>query len=438
MSAVETDMEDSTGTMALGGKRSLLVFFILISFIPIFDMIAEASPCVEIILDASFTMNEPFEGGKKKLDAAKEAILGFLDHLDGDVPVALRVYGHMALRQLRDCTDSELVTPFAPVSRNKARIARMLRSVYGRGVTPLAGVFREAIKDLSSQPYRYKHIVLLADGPSTCTGDPCGILEAVNRTRGRRGHIFVSTIGIRPDFMAPSQLGCIASITGGRYFQAQTMDELNDAFQVLSGFPRRAVLRLRGKGKLLVDGVDPGNIEITSSGNETPVEGLINVDGTLDLPAGIYSVTIGGQVWESVMIREGETTTLPVGKLSIMNAGGEAHLIREWESWQIVGTVSSDHPEQTVMPGKYEVLFGEARWPVNVTAGNQTILKPGIVMVENISPKGAELRELPQNIIVGHLTRRKNWMPLPPGDYLISIEGNSVQFSLAEGQRKVY
>jgi hypothetical protein len=409
--------------------RILLAVVLLVAWDPLAWAAGGTRTSIEIILDASFTMNEQLENGKKKLDVAKESILYLMDRLDGDASISLRVYGHLALRELQDCTDSELLVPFASVSRNRSKAARMLRSVFPRGLSPLSRVLREAVHDLSLQPGGRKIIILLADGPCSCVGDPCGV--------SWEEQVVVNTIGVRCSGQARGQLRCVASTTGGRFFQVNDGLELRRALLSAATVSGQTAPLLNGDGRLRIEGVDSNSVLVKRADRQIEVEFRQDGEGCIVLPAGVYTVSIGMQDWKSVMVAGGRTTVLEPGRLQVLNSTNKGHTVVEWESRRVVGTVSADSPELTLLPGDYEVMFGRAGWRVKVPGVKQTVLKPGIIRVENISPKGVELRALPQNTIVGDLTRKKNWMPLPPGEYLVDIEGQAFPCTLVEDQRLV-
>ena len=406
--------------------RILLAVLLLVVWGPVAWAAGGTRTSIEIILDASFTMNEQLDNGKKKLDVAKESILFLMDRMNGDASIALRVYGHLALRELQDCTDSELLVPFASVSRNRPRAARMLRSVFPRGLSPLGRVLREAVHDLSLQPGGRKIIILLADGPCSCEGDPCGVVP--------EGQVVVNTIGVRCSGPARVQLRCVASITGGRYFQADDGKELRRALLSAATVSGQTTPRLSGDGRVRVEGVDANTVMVKRADRRREVEFRRDGEGCIVLPAGVYTVSTGTQDWKSVVVSGGRTTVLEPGRLQVLNSTDRGHTVVEWESRRVVGTVSAGSPELILLPGDYEVMFGKAGWRARVPGARQTVLKPGIIRVENISPKGVELRALPQNTIVGDLTRKENWMPLPPGEYLVDIEGQGFPCTLVEDQ----
>ncbi len=393
---------------------------------------AEIPSNIEIVLDASYTMNERTDSGKKKLDVAKEAIARFLDRLDGECNVALRAYGHMALRILKDCTDSELLVPFAPVSRNKDEIDRMLKSVCARGVTPLSVVLSDASEDFFGRGDDRNAIILIGDGAESCQGDPCGIaaeLSANDRS------VIVMTIGFRPGDLAAEQLWCVAEATGGRYYGAQNETELEDAL-------KRTIMefaipspRIAGEGQLRIKNAEavPVTIADAVTGKILTVEA--GMHGITNVPSGIYTVSIGNLVWKSVMVSAGRETVLAPGRLHVANAWKYGHRVAEWESKNLVGTITPEHSELIVLPGDYEVMFGLAHWRVNVPAGKLKSIKPGVISVENVTQKGVELRGIPMNTVIGGLTRQQNWMPLPPGEYSIFIKDQCFTFFLKEDQR---
>ncbi len=79
----------------------------------------------------------------------------------------------------------------------------------------------------------------------------------------------------------------------------------------------------------------------------------------------------------------------------------------------------------TLMPGRYEVMFGAAAWPVNLEKGETLILNPGVVEASGLDIRGYAILNL-QEKKVGDISASRNYMPLPPGDYLLDIRSDKI------------
>jgi hypothetical protein len=153
----------------------------------------------------------------------------------------------------------------------------------------------------------------------------------------------------------------------------------------------------------------------------------------MELPAGIYNVTIGRAVWKSVEVKAGEKTVLAPGFLKVEHATVQGHKIVDPETGAIHGEVGSTKNNTALMPGEYEVYFGKLGWPVKIKAGETLVLKPGTVQVVRASVQGNKIRNK-KGEVIGEVSNTMNWIPLPPGEYTVELQGKSIPFHLKEGE----
>lgn len=178
-----------------------------------------------LVLDASGSMLDPGSSGRRKIDEAKAALTMIVEELPRETPTGLRVFGSgIATRaSTQTCRDSRLVVPVSRVAPDELRKA--VRSVRARGWTPIAYALNAAAKDLA--PRRRGSVVLVSDGVDECYprfGDePC---EVARRLAGSTVELTVHTIGFTVDDRARQQLRCMARATGGRYWDADDVDDL--------------------------------------------------------------------------------------------------------------------------------------------------------------------------------------------------------------------
>ncbi len=136
---------------------------------------------VIVLLDASGSMANVVEGGKTRMDAAKDAITQFMQELPEETNVALRVYGHEGSGSQSDkdrsCSSSELVYGFAPYAESDFSAA--LNQFQPAGWTPTGLALSEAEKDLSSfdGETNTNIVYLVSDGIETCDTNPLEAAE---------------------------------------------------------------------------------------------------------------------------------------------------------------------------------------------------------------------------------------------------------------------
>ena len=87
---------------------------------------AASGRSVEIILDASGSMNTKLSGGGTKLEAAQAAVEKAVAALPADMRVAFRLHGHQSPRERHNCTDTELAVAFAPTDQARSTIVRVI------------------------------------------------------------------------------------------------------------------------------------------------------------------------------------------------------------------------------------------------------------------------------------------------------------------------
>ena len=196
-----------------------------VSFVAPLSAHAE-SPEILYLFDASGSMNE-MNGGKRRIDAAKEALLESLAKLPSGTPAGFRLFAHRIEKtnKAASCKDTELV---APVSTGMSDLIRAaVTTLSPKGYTPLAYSLSLAGSDFANaQSERQKSIILLSDGEETCDGDPIAELKAL---KAKNISVKVYAIGFDVDEKSRQQLMSIAKESGGAYFDAKNQEELRKA-----------------------------------------------------------------------------------------------------------------------------------------------------------------------------------------------------------------
>lgn len=324
---------------------------------------------VEIVLDASGSMNGRLADGQAKIEATKEAVTRLAERLPDSLVLAFRAYGHQSPRQKKDCQDTQLLTGFGPLGEVRGRVSSQAKELKAQGYTPITYVLGLAALDFPSEESAENIIILVSDGKETCEGDPCVVARNLKEKNVR---LAVHTIGFGVDEATKKQLDCISRVTGGTYFGAESMDEL---IRVLT--------------------------EAVSTKIEVPVESK-------------------GPGW-----------------IQVQHASFRGHRILDVETQEEHAEVSSMASSAALMPGTYQVMFGELAWPVTIEPGKKSVLNPGVVTVNRASYRGHVIRTK-DGKEVGGVSNIASSMPLPPGEYTIEIEGKVIPFSLKEGQELTF
>ncbi|MBI5243874.1 MAG: VWA domain-containing protein [Elusimicrobia bacterium] len=114
-----------------------------------------------LIFDASGSMNESVQGGRK-LDVAKDAMWKFVDSLPKNVNIGL-----VALGGYCSVTTLLPVKKSAPAARQELKKA--MAGLQANGSTPIGGALDRAAQLLAASKNK-KRIVAMTDGDETCSG----------------------------------------------------------------------------------------------------------------------------------------------------------------------------------------------------------------------------------------------------------------------------
>jgi hypothetical protein len=259
---------------------------------------AGEAPGIYVILDGSGSMWGQLADGTHKITAAKEVIHGFVAEDYAGRELAFRVYGH---RRKGDCTDSELVVPFAAPEQAIARMAAFADGVNPKGKTPISRSLRAALADFGE---RSGEIILVSDGIETCDEDPCAL---VREWRAKDVDIRVHVVGLGLEDKERAAMECISEAAGTEYRDAGSADELaaglrqiqeaaadpgeaaRPEWQVLDiAATNEAGERMRVAGTARWEGGEP--IAVSSGGHNR-------------VPPGEVEVTVGIRTWNGNLYR---------------------------------------------------------------------------------------------------------------------------------------
>jgi hypothetical protein len=366
---------------------------------------------VALVLDASGSMKAALSDGATRMDAAKDAVASLVATLPPQTRLALRVYGDRSPTAKKDCKDTSLLNPFNAVASNGADIVGKARAIRPQGYTPITYAITLAAQDLSAEEAASRTVVLVSDGQETCKGDPCAAAKALADADAK---LVVHTVGVGVDAVTRGQLQCIAHVARGSYFGADSAAELAAALG------KAAVAPLKRR-------------EVTGL-----AMGVLNqVQSEARLAPGVYSVSMGKQVWKGVEIRPRETTELKPGYLEISPLGDPFVDVLEPETEERVQQMFWLEQKKMLLPGHYEVKFGKLSWPdpVEVKPGETTRLQTGRLNIKSKigamyimvrDPEGQEILETSSFRIA-----------LPPGSYVVEIDSRKFYKSLTDEQRRI-
>ena len=183
---------------------------------------ALAADTTMLVLDASGSMWGKVDG-RTKVEIARDTIAGVVRDWPEKNALGLVAYGH---RRRGDCSDIE--TLLAPGPLDAAQFTATVNGLGAVGMTPLSAAVQHAAEALKSTEHKAT-VILVSDGEETCNLDPCAVGTALEKN----GIDFTAHV-IGFDVSDPAhqaQLRCLATNTGGRYFNARDAKELTGALQ---------------------------------------------------------------------------------------------------------------------------------------------------------------------------------------------------------------
>lgn len=180
------------------------------------------------IVDYSNSMNENIDG-RTKLEVALATMREILPNIANNVSMGLRIYGHRTgFTPMQSCTASQLVSPIT--NNNATNIYTQLSSINAVGWTPITYSLKQAAySDFGLDTSSKKRIILISDGGENCDESPCDFIINLMQTRNDiRIDVIALAIG---DQDANNQLKCVALVTSGKFYTANTASELKKSLE---------------------------------------------------------------------------------------------------------------------------------------------------------------------------------------------------------------
>ena len=203
-------------------RQLVLIILIVLMMMTTMFRPAAASEGMLFILDCSGSMWGRVDG-TPKIVLAKDALLSVFSEVPDTVDVGLMAYGH---RQKGDCADLEMIIDFGT---SRTDMTSRVNGLNAKGKTPITGALTKAGDLLDGNEESFT-IILISDGIETCEGDPC---KTAAKLKEQGIRVVIHTVGFDVDTDAADQLECIARAGKGRFFKADSIQELNEALTLV-------------------------------------------------------------------------------------------------------------------------------------------------------------------------------------------------------------
>jgi len=395
-----------------------------------------ANRSVLLVMDASGSMNARLPNGESRIAVAQRAVKGVAGFIPAQAQLSLRMYGAQSPASQKNCRDTHAAVPFGAASAGAAAITASVDGARAQGYTPIAYSLEQAANDFPADA-KERVIVLVSDGKETCQGDPA----VAAKTLAGKG-ITVHTVGFVVDTAARGQLQAIARATGGTYFDAPVGPELPDTLKSALNACKKTVVKLPAKPQ-------PGKLR-TSSATWLTSHAVLNSETgekvgefnssrlEMPLPAGIYEVKFGPASWKGIEVHPGQTTTIEPGVLKVEISHPGVHIsadVVDSETGEKHGGFTAVSSSVTLMPGVYDLRFAKSDWRfVKVDGGKTLALRPvAVILADGLKWKKARVTTQ-DGKEVGSFNAVTSRLALPPGDYIVEVDGNKFPFPATPGE----
>lgn len=180
----------------------------------------QPEPAAMVVLDGSGSMWGKY-GRDVKVYMARDALKQALPKYR-QLKIGLSAFGH---RRQGDCSDAEVV--FTPVKGDQERMTPFLDKFNPKGRGPVVAAIKAAMQSFEPGKDR-PTLVVIADNADNCRADACAEARAL-KTQYPQLTIHAIALGVPPDEVG--QIACLATITGGRIFQAESPKDVQAAVE---------------------------------------------------------------------------------------------------------------------------------------------------------------------------------------------------------------
>ncbi|CAN0479135.1 unnamed protein product, partial [Phaeothamnion confervicola] len=153
-----------------------------------------------------------------------------------------------------------------------------------------------------------------------------------------------------------------------------------------------------------------------------------------DLPPGIYNVAFANGIWRGVEVKSGETTVLELGTLQIEGGQNDigGYALLDSETGEVLKKPSVFR-DLALIPGPITISNGHLEWPmIEIRAGEIARINPARFSVSG-SNAGDYLVTTVDGRSAGTVSKLIS-LPVPPGHYVVDVEGQKMTDELNEGQ----
>lgn len=207
----------------------LIIFCVNVVFAENYRVQSPNNPEIEVqnehtlfILDFSNSMNE-FLNSRKKVDIMLDTMRNILPQISSQKPVGMRAYGYrVGVTPYDSCKASKLMVPITKGGNHL--VVNQIEKTRALGMTPITYSLKSALNNDFKYLKGQKHIILLTDGGENCDESPCTFM-----TKNLRFYPDVKIDVIAYDISNDddiSQLECVALVTKGQFYTANTAAEL--------------------------------------------------------------------------------------------------------------------------------------------------------------------------------------------------------------------
>ncbi len=335
--------------------------------------------------------------------------------------------------------DTQLLTPFKPVGENRPDVIAKTQSLNARGYTPITLVLELAANDLKAEKAASSRVVVLvSDGKETCEGDPCAVAKTLAEADAS---LTVHTIGFAVDVAARYQLQCIARVGRGSCWEANStgklVERLTAAVETVKvALPKRVKAKSTKPGTLALKNPSASRHSVISVKTGKTVGSLSSVTSDIALPPGFYNVKFGNSYWRSIEVEPGKKTAIETAIIRLPAASYRGHEIRDWETKETVGKLSSSRNSMNVIPSSYVVMFGSIEVQVSLKAGEIRDIDAGSISFKGLPINRRSIVDANTGKEVTTVSATGSSATLPPGKYILLLDKNKVPFEIKSQARK--